>query len=344
MIKMQNNICITGGEKTMQIKQFEVNHVEQVVALWNRSVATETIYKGFTKESFVKKFLDNPFFDFNGTFVAEEDGKIIGFANAIMKNDGKPASETPGYVTCVAVDKQHQRQGIGSELLKALEAYLKAAGKTIIRLLFFNPINLEWIVPGTKDHDHPNAPAVPFNSPFYFLLMANGYIIGGQQQDSYHLNIVNYELPKKVVDKNAENAKDGYTIEIYDEKKHHGFKELFEALNNPGWHEATMSNLAKEKPDPMLVVQKDGEILGWTGPLFTQESGRGYFAGIGVHPNTQGRGLGKSLFCELVYQSKLNGAKFMTLFTGSENPARNIYLYAGFKIVQSFAILRKDLK
>ena len=34
----------------------------------------------------------------------------------------------------------------------------------------------------------------------------------------------------------------------------------------------------------------------------------------------------------------------MTLFTGSENKARNIYLYAGLKIVQSFAIMRKELK
>ena len=328
----------------MQIKKFETTHIEEVVALWNNSVPSEAIYKPFTKESFIHKFINNPYFTFEGTFVAELDGKIVGFANGLCKNDDKAPDQTPGYVTCVAVDKPYQRQGIGSKLLMAVESYLKEQGKVVIRLLFFNPINLEWIVPNTIDHDHPNAPAVPFNSPFYFLLMANGYNVGGQQQDAYHLNITDYELPKKVVDKNNENAKDGYTIEVYDANKHFGFKELFEALHNPGWYEATMNNLAKETPDPMLVVQKDGEILGWTGPLFVQESGRGYFAGIGVHPNTQGRGLGKSLFCQLVYQSKLNGARFMTLFTGSENPARNIYLYAGFKIVQSFAILKKDLK
>ena len=34
----------------------------------------------------------------------------------------------------------------------------------------------------------------------------------------------------------------------------------------------------------------------------------------------------------------------MTLFTGSDNKARNIYLYAGMKIAQSFAIMRKELK
>ncbi len=157
------------------------------------------------------------------------------------------------------------------------------------------------------------------------------------------MDITNYAIDDKVLTKNNENARLGYTIELYDANKHYGFKELFEALNNPGWYQAVQHNLHKAKPNPMLVAQKDGEILGWTGPMFVQESGRGYFAGIGVHPKAQGRGLGKSLFCQLCYESKLNGSKFMTLFTGSNNLARNIYLYAGFKIVQSFAILGKEL-
>ena len=93
----------------------------------------------------------------------------------------------------------------------------------------------------------------------------------------------------------------------------------------------------------MLVVVKNNKILGWTGPLFTTNSKRGYFAGIGIHPNIQGLGIGSSLFSELIYQSKINGSQFMSLFTGSENPARNIYLKAGFKIVKSFAVLRKEI-
>lgn len=327
----------------MNIKKFETSMTDDVVKLWNDSVAAESIYKGFTKESFTEKFLNNPYYDEKGSVVIEHEGKIIGFGNAVVKNDGKEPSATPGYITCVAIDKNYRRQGLGSKLLKALEEYLKSMGKTYVRQLFFNPINLEWIIPGTLTHDHPNAPAIPFNTPWYFLLMANGYNVNGQQQDCYHLDIRNYELPEKVVKKNKENELDGYTITFYDPKKHFGFDELFKALNNPLWAQVVEENLAKQNPDPMLVVEKEGRILGWTGPLYTQSSGRGYFAGIGVHPETQGRGLGKSLFCELVYQSKKNGASFMTLFTGSENLARNIYLYAGFKIVQSFAVLRKDL-
>ncbi|MFA6889760.1 MAG: GNAT family N-acetyltransferase, partial [Bacilli bacterium] len=153
-----------------------------------------------------------------------------------------------------------------------------------------------------------------------------------------------YDIPAKVKAKEIENEKNGYTITIYDGSKHHGFGELFDALKNPGWYEAVKNNLTKDHPAPMLIAQKEGTILGWTGPMFTQDSGRGYFAGIGVHPEAQGLGLGKSLFCHLCNESRKNNATFMSLFTGSDNPARNIYLYAGFKVRQSFAIMRKELK
>lgn len=327
----------------MEIKQFTNLMLEDLVNLWNESVVPYSIFAPFTKESFTKKFLENPHFKNEGMLVAVIDGKIVGFGNATYNNGNMAVEATPGYITCVAVDKNYVRRGIGTKILLALEAYLKSVGKTYVRNLFFNPILLEWYVPGYDEHEHPGAPAVPINTPYYFLLMNNGYNVNGQQ-DAYHLDLSKYDLPEKVKKNLEENAKEGYTITYYDEKLHYGFDELFDALKNEGWRSVVKNNLSKEKPDPMLIVQKDGEILGWTGPVFTQASGRGYLGGIGVHPKTQGRGLGKSLFCMLCNESKKNNATFMTLFTGSENPARNIYLYAGMRLVQSFAVLRKELK
>lgn len=323
----------------MEFVTYSEKYMDQIVSLWNDSVVPVSLFKPFTASYFKEKFVANPFFEAEGFLLLVEGDKVIGYGHAIVNHN----ENAPGFITLIAVDKAYQRQGYGSRILKACEAYLQnEKNKKIIRLYFGSPINLEWIIPGTKA-DHPGAPAVAYNSAFYFLLMNNGYETNGQL-DGYHLDIRNYALPQKVIDKEKENAVNGYTICIYDEAKHHGFAALFEALKNPGWHQAVLDNLAKEKPAPMLIVQKDGEILGWTGPMYTQESGRGYFAGIGVHPKTQGLGLGKALFCHLCHESKKNGAQFMTLFTGADNPARNIYLYAGFHLVQSFAILRKELR
>lgn len=327
----------------MEIKQFEREMLEEIVELWNTSVVPYSIFSPFTKESFENKFLKNPHYKNEGMLVAVKDNKIVGFGNATYNNNNLAAYKTPGYITCVAVDKNYWRQGIGTEILFELEKYLKSVGKTYVRNLFYNPILLEWYVPGYDKHEHPGAPAVPVNSPYYFLLANNGYIVNGQQ-DSYHLNLETYELPEKVKENLKTNAIDGYTITYYDPNVHYGFDELFDALKNEGWRSVVKNNLAKEKPDPLLIAQKDGEILGWTGPVYTQPSGRAYLGGIGIHPKAQGRGLGKSLFSVLCDESKKNNAKFMTLFTGSENPARNIYFYAGMKLVQSFLVLRKDLK
>ena len=327
----------------MEIKKFEYAMLEDLVNLWNESVVPASIFSPFTKESFTTKFLENPHYKEEGMLVAVIDEKVVGFGNATYNNGNLAIGATPGYITCIAVDKDYQRRGIGTKILLALEDYLKSVGKTYVRNLFFNPILLEWYVPGYDKHEHPGAPAVCINTPYYFLLMNNGYNVNGQQ-DAYHLDLSKYELPDKVKKNLEENKKSGYSITFYDEKIHYGFDELFDALKNEGWRQVVKNNLGKANPQPMLIVQKEGEILGWTGPVFTQASGRGYLGGIGVHPKTQGRGLGKSLFCVLCQKSKENDAKFMTLFTGSDNPARNIYLYAGMGLVQSFAVLRKDFK
>jgi len=75
-----------------------------------------------------------------------------------------------------------------------------------------------------------------------------------------------------------------------------------------------------------------------------QPSGRGFFLGIGIHSDYRGVGAGKALFAALCKGLKGIGASFMTLFTGEENPARNIYEAAGFKIVKSWVVMRKEVK
>ena len=78
--------------------------------------------------------------------------------------------------------------------------------------------------------------------------------------------------------------------------------------------------------------------------MYVEETGRGHLDGICVDPDTRGGGLGKALFCNLCDYLKRIGSSYMTFFTGLDNPARRIYLFAGFKIAQSFADMKKDLK
>jgi len=326
----------------MQIRNYQAKDLPQVVQLWNKVVSERGFYKPLSLEEFNRKVIQNDHFVEEGTFVAELDDAIVGFANGIIKKQERDNPETPGYITCVLVDKKHRTQGLGKRLLECIEEWFRFLGKKHSRLVFLNAINFEWYIPNTDHHDHPGAPAVPYNSPEYFFYLHNDYHVQGHI-DAFHLPLSEYVLPKKVVEKMKENEEKGLFVELYDSKRHFGWEQFYKNIDNPGFESAIRNNLNKEHPDPLLIAHQNGQIVGWTGPMYNQPSGRGYFAGIAVDPNVGGGGLGKSLFCMLCEHSKRNGAKFMSFFTGLENKARNIYLYAGFKIIQSFAIMRKDL-
>ena len=96
-----------------------------------------------------------------------------------------------------------------------------------------------------------------------------------------------------------------------------------------------------DKPIVVAVDHKAGGlVVAYTGPLSINE-GRGNFCGIGTLKEYRGRGIGKVVFCEMCTRHAQSGGEFMSLYTGTTNPARNIYEAAGFKIVRSFANMRK---
>ena len=167
------------------------------------------------------------------------------------------------------------------------------------------------------------------------------------EQNSYYRDLSDFTLPEDIAEKEAKAAALGLRVTYYDKERHVGIEELMTALKSEGWRAAVLNNLSREKPLPLLVAEDSNigggkaRAIGFTGPVNVQESGRGYLCGIGVHPDYRGHGLGKLLFCRLCEANREAGASFMSLFTGEENPARNIYEAAGFRIVRSWACMRK---
>ena len=111
-------------------------------------------------------------------------------------------------------------------------------------------------------------------------------------------------------------------------------------MGNPMW-DAEIPEAA-EKIN-MLVALRDGEVVGFTGPVYPEETGRGYFAGIAVSADHGGHGLGSLLFSRLCQAEKEAGSRYMSLFTGSGNHAQKIYLQAGFQVRRRFSVMTKEL-
>jgi ribosomal protein S18 acetylase RimI-like enzyme len=75
-----------------------------------------------------------PYFDPAGLVVAHDDGRVVGFAHAgFGPNADQSALEcADGVVALAAVAPSHQRQGVGSELLRRGEDYLRTRGARVL--------------------------------------------------------------------------------------------------------------------------------------------------------------------------------------------------------------------
>lgn len=330
-----------------KIKQLEITNatladLNNMCDLWNEVYEKINFYKPFTHKAYQEKLLNSPNFSYDSVFVVYDKNNLIAFAVGYSNDKVSENENIPGYVNAIVVKEEHRMQGIGKKLLKKLEEYFKERGHKYAQVSFSLPSCYSWYIPNTDKHDHPCAPGVRVNSPEYFFLINQRYEVV-VCEDAFHLPLADYEISpsiKQIMDRANE---DGISIELYDENKHHGLDEFYEKLQIPGFEHVIKENLALEKPYPFLVVSDKGRVVGWTGAMWNEESGRGHFDGIAILEEVRGRGLGKALFSYLAYYNKLGGAKFMTFYTGQKNHARYIYLGAGFKIVQTFAYMKKPL-
>lgn len=312
-------------------------YVQSVIDLWNEE-AVKDGYKELTEQSFENIFLSNPNFDKDNTFVLLESDQVKGFACGVTGKD-LPLGDIAGYITCIVLSEDCTNDKYYRLMLDYLEQRFQTLGKKQSDVLFFNPMLLPWYIPDTPGHEHNNAPGVPVDSKLYEFLLSQGYIERARECAMY-LNLTSFSIPEDVRVKQDKAAAGGYTVELFDNNKHHGVVEMLQGFDNPLWQR----EIAQATKDgvPVVIAAHHGKVVGFAGPVIRQENGRGYFSGIGVHPDHEGHGLGSILFFKLCEAFKNIGTGYMSLYTGSSNPAIRIYERAGFQTVKQFSVMRRE--
>lgn len=323
----------------IEYRNLLLKDINEIVKLWNENIEQ---YKRFKEEDFINHIILHPDFNLDGAFIATDNQKIVGLAIAIIRSIDENDPNKPGYLTVLLVDKNYRRKKIGTTLLKQMEKYVKNCNKNKLKISYQSTLNFPWYIPNKINYEHPGAPGVFINSSLYLFLINNGYSVI-DEQDAFCLELANYFTPVSIKEKIKNNEKDLYFIELYDENKHYGIEEFFQDINDEAFIRVIKENLKKEYPNPFLVISKNNKILGWTGAMYTEESGRAHFDGIAISNTIRNRGLGEGLWCKLAQYSKEHNSKYMTFFTGRTNNARFIYLKTGFKIIQSFAIMERNI-
>lgn len=320
------------------IRNYRHSDHSDLLQLWN-SRAVALGYAPMDEAQFHTLLLGHPDFSPAFTFVLEDAGQVLGFINGCT-GVNIPKGDVRGYVSCLILSEQADTDENTAALLQALEQAFRCAGKTYSAVTFFNPIHLPWVIPGTHGHQHNNAPGVAVDLPLHERMLSLGYRETTREQ-AMHLDLVSFAIPPRIELQAEKMAREGYTVAFYDPKIHQGLDKMLCDLQNPLWTEEITA--AADTRRPLLVGLCGNTVAGFTGPIYPEPSGRGYFAGIGVSPRYEHHGLGKLLFYNLCQQEKESGARYMSLFTGETNPARSIYLEAGFQIARTFGVLIKEL-
>lgn len=334
-------------EERIAISKFQRSDAGQVVYLWNQCAdQKDIIYAPISENQFFDIFLKTCHETEEYMLIARDvSGHIVGFAAGLTKCSylqGENAFNTSGYITMVLVSPDSRRNGIGMRLLNELESRFAAGGKNRAAVTYRNPMALTWDIPDTPGVQHNNAPGVRMDSPAFQMFLKNGFRIAAVEHGMY-LSLRNFTVGKRVKEKQDRLAKEGIRIQMYDPEAHYGFEALFDALHGEVWRETIRENNKREKPLPVLIAEYEGRIVGFAGPIDKERNGRGWFNGIGVHPEFEHRGIATVLFCRLMEQFAGIGAEYSSLFTDEENPARKLYESVGFVTGCRFAVMEKEI-
>lgn len=321
----------------MKVENYEEKDAREVYELWNFSGVKQG-YVPFDHSKFEQALIGHPYFNKRHAFVLTEDGKVCGFVCG-CEGEGLPFGKERGYFTCLLLKDEYDGREATELLLEALEDSFRKAGKINIACTCFNPMKLPWYVPETEKHQHNNAPGIAVDTPLFERMREYGYQDRNRECAMY-LDLEQFKVSHRIEELEKRAASEGYSVTWYDKEKHCHLREMVQATGNSMWIEEIP--YAAEHIN-MLVALKGNEVVGFTGPVYPEKTGRGYFAGIAVSPLHERHGLGTLLFCRLCQEEKEAGSRYMSLFTGIDNHAQKIYRDAGFTVRRVFSVMLKEL-
>jgi ribosomal protein S18 acetylase RimI-like enzyme len=332
-----------------------------LAALWNQSAASgETVFSPLDEAAFASTFFGPEAV----LLIARCGEETIGFIHGTCPTTALPTDSEAarrGYLTAVLVAPRFRRAGVGGALLRALEQRLGALGRRTLVCSGNNPTRLSWRVPGTPGHDHNNAPGVDENCPGYLFLLAHGLEPQAVEIAMYR-DLRGYAWPERLTGAREELGRQGVYTGRYDGVSTLEFDGMCDRVGSDYWRHVLRQELAAWRagepcaepalwadgrrptgPRPLLVAVHGDRLVGFTGPVDLQRSGRGWFCGICVDPLYGHRSIGEVLFNLLMTEFVAAGAAFTTLFTEVENHAQRMYARAGLAIVRRFAVMTKAL-
>ncbi|MER3474245.1 MAG: hypothetical protein C4335_09490 [Armatimonadota bacterium] len=312
---------------TLQMTRFEGDLLDDVVYLLQQTLSADPI----SRSLFVRKVLIDPNFEPEGAPIALIDGQVVGFGLSIARRlplEDAPFDADRGYITLLAVHPQHQRQGIGTMLLRAMEDYLRQRER---RLVLVSPYAPNYFTPGVDVHAYAGG---------LRFFLKHGY------QEVYrpismHCNLLNLRVPEWVSPREQELWHEGVVVEPYHPQLIPALFRFLRAEFPGDWQRYARDAIARieqgDTPTRLWLAHQHGEVVGYS--HFEGER----FGPIGVSQSQRGRGIGQVLMYRTLQSMRLQGLHTAFFMWSDDRTAERLYHAAGFIETRRFALLRKEL-
>jgi len=280
---------------------------------------------------FTRQVLLDPNVRSEGALVAHDSGQVVGFCLAIARQvplENAPPDADRGYLTLIAVRPGSQRQGVGTALLEAAEAFLRSQGRAVVLVSPYAP---GYFIPGID--------VEAYDAGLQFFRQ-HGY------QELYRplameAALWDVEPPSWLAETQGRLEREGVHVEPYAPEWTLPLLEFISREFPGDWvrvaRETMGRILAGERAERLILAHAHGRVLGFA----HHENER--FGPIGVAASERGRGLGHALMFRTLQSMREAGFRTAWFLWSDDATARRLYDAAGFKERRRFAVLRKEL-
>lgn len=315
----------------MTIRTYKGTDAYEIPKLWNRALVNDQA----SRELIMKKLLMDVNFVPAGFFVAEENGKMMGFLNVVFRhtifNRGADLEPDVGYINAFAVDPDANLDEIGGSLIAAAEDYLRKNGRHHVNMGYY-PV---YFTQGINEVS---------NADYVRLFASHGYT--GYRSYGMDLDLTAYRAPENIEKKRNKLEREGFYIGPLTDAYLVSFLDVDQPFNNPSWSFEFRERLIRDLDYGRIrIAAKDGRVVGacaFGDPIGSMER----FGPFGVDEALQGQGIGTVLLADALTEMKnrMLHCAWMQWTSGiGSGAAGTVYQKAGFRETKRYITFSKDL-
>ncbi len=310
------------------ILEYKQEYENDVLKLWNHELHLDKI----TVDKFRKQIILDENYNSSLCLVYLEEEKVVGFILGIKRKFPyleRGLEPDRGWISVMFVDKEYQRQGIGTQLIEEVEKRLIEAGSKRITLAAYSP---NYFLSGIDEEGYASAMSF-FRKHEY---------IHGEKAFSMSRDLHGFEMSESIKNDKLTAESKGFKFESYNPSV---MKELLDFAAEEfggGWKRNLLIAMREDKAEETVIVAigPEGDIVGFCMRAIDGNPLR--FGPIGVSKKARNNGLG-GILLEMQMEEMSKRGYYHMFFLSTDIPGRRFYERHGLEVYRTFVNYEKEI-